>query len=415
MATTETDALDVEALREDFPILEREFGGEQLVYLDNAATTQTPEPVVETISEYYRETNANIHRGLHQLSQEASIAYEDAHDRLAEFIGASGGREEMIFLRNTTEAENLVAYAWGLNELGPGDRIVTTEMEHHASLVTWQQIGKRTGADVEFIRVTDDGTLDMDHAAELITDDTRLVSVVHVSNTLGTINPVSELADMAHDHDALIFVDGAQSVPTMPVDVEAIDADFFAFSGHKMAGPTGIGGLYGKRHLLDEMEPFLYGGEMIRSVSFEDATWNDLPWKFEAGTPAIAQGIALAAAADYLDAIGMERIQQHEHELAQYAMERLGEIEGVRIFGPPVGEPRGGLVSFDVAGVHAHDLSEILNDYSVAIRAGHHCTQPLHDKLGVAATSRASFYIYNTKAEVDTLVDAIETAKEFFA
>ena len=415
MATTETDSLDVEAIREDFPILKREFGGEQLVYLDNAATTHTPEPVVETITGYYRETNANIHRGLHQLSQEASIAYEDAHDRLAEFVGASGGREEMIFLRNTTEAENLVAYAWGLNELGPGDRIVTTEMEHHASLVTWQQIGKRTGADVEFIRVTDDGTLDMDHAAELITDDTRLVSVVHVSNTLGTINPVSELADMAHDHGALIFVDGAQSVPTMPVDVEAIDADFFAFSGHKMAGPTGIGGLYGKRHLLDAMEPFLYGGEMIRSVSFEDATWNELPWKFEAGTPAIAQGIALAAAAEYLDAVGMDRIQQHEHELAQYAMERLGELEGVRTFGPPVGEPRGGLVSFDVESVHAHDLSEILNDFSVAIRAGHHCTQPLHDKLGVPATSRASFYIYNTKAEIDRLVEAIETAQEFFA
>ena len=415
MATTESEQLDVESIREDFPILDREFGGNQVVYLDNAATTQTPEPVVETIADYYRETNANIHRGLHQLSQEASVAYEEAHDRLAEFVGASGGRQEMIFTRNTTESENLVAYAWGLAELGPGDEIVTTEMEHHSSLVTWQQIGKRTGADVKYIRVDEEGRLDMDHAEQLITDDTQLVSVVHVSNTLGTINPVAALADLAHDHDALIFVDGAQAVPTMPVDVEEIDADFYAFSGHKMAGPTGIGGLYGKRHLLEEMDPFLYGGEMITKVTFEDATWNELPWKYEAGTPAIAQGIALAAAADYLDDIGMENIERHENELAQYALERFAEFDDIEIFGPPAGEQRGGLVAFDVEGVHAHDLSEILNDYAVAVRAGHHCTQPLHEKLGVTATARASFYIYNTKSEIDILVDALDDARELFA
>ncbi len=414
MATPESEILDVERIRDDFPILEREIGGRQLVYLDNAATTQTPEPVVEAIARYYRETNANVHRGLHQLSQEASVAYEDAHDRLAEFIGASGGREEMVFTKNTTEAENLVAYAWGLNELGPGDEVVTTEMEHHASLVTWQQIARRTGADVRYIRVDDDGTLDMDHAETLITDDTKLVSVVHISNTLGTINPVNELSDLAHDHDALIFVDGAQAVPTMPVDVEAIDADFYAFSGHKMAGPTGIGSLYGKRHLLEEMEPFMYGGEMITKVTFEDSEWNEVPWKFEAGTPPICQGIALAAACDYLDDIGMERVERHERALAQYAMERLGGFDDIDILGPRAGEPRGGLVSFTLDSVHPHDISEILNDYCVAIRAGDHCTQPLHDKLGKTASARASFYIYNTREEVDALVDALDAARDLF-
>jgi cysteine desulfurase/selenocysteine lyase len=414
MATSEPEMIDVERIRQDFPILEREFGDQQLVYLDNAATTQTPNQVIDSIARYYRETNSNVHRGLHQLSQEASIAYEDAHDRLAEFIGASGGREEMIFTRNTTESENLIAYAWGLNELEPGDKVVTTEMEHHSSLVTWQQIGKRTGAEVEFIRVDDDGTLDMDHARELITDDTQLLSVAHVSNTLGTVNPVGELADIAHDHDALVFVDGAQAVPNMPVDVEEIDADFYAFSGHKMVGPTGIGGLYGKKHLLEAMEPFMYGGMMISKVTYEDSTWHELPWKYEAGTPPIAQGIALAEAADYLDDIGLENIEHHENELAQYALERFEEFDDIEVLGPPKGDHRGGLVSFTVDSVHPHDLSEILNDHAVAIRAGDHCTQPLHDKLGIAATARASFYIYNTTDEIDQLVDAIDDARQLF-
>jgi cysteine desulfurase/selenocysteine lyase len=415
MATTESDSLDVEAIRADFPILEREFGDQQLVYLDNAATTQKPDQVIDAISDYYRETNANVHRGLHQLSQEASIAYETAHDRVAEFIGASGGREEIVFTKNTTESMNLVAYAWGLNELGPGDEVVLTEMEHHASLVTWQQIAKRTGAEVKYIRIDEDGRLDMDHAEELITDNTEMVSVVHASNVLATINPVGELADLAHDHDAYIFVDGAQSVPNRPVDVEAIDADFFAFSGHKLCGPTGIGVLYGKQHILDEMQPYLYGGDMITKVTYEDSTWNELPWKFEAGTPSIAQGIALAEAVDYIDDIGMEKIQRHENELAQYALEQFDQFDDIEVFGPPAGEHRGGLVSFNVEGVHAHDLSEILNDYAVAIRAGDHCTQPLHDKLGVAATARASFYIYNTKSEIDTLVEALDDARQLFA
>ena len=410
----QAETLDVERIREDFPILEREFSGTQLVYLDNAATSHTPEPVVETITDYYRTYNANVHRGIHQLSQEASVAYEEAHDRVAEFIGASGGREEIIFTKNTTESMNLVAYAWGLNELGPGDEVVLTEMEHHASLVTWQQIAKRTGAECKYIPITDEGRLDMDAAREMITDDTEMVSAVHVSNTLGTINPVSELADIAHDHSAYMFVDGAQSVPNRPVDVEAIDADFLAFSGHKMAGPTGIGVLYGKKRILEEMEPYLYGGEMILKVDFEDSTWNELPWKYEAGTPVICQGIALAEACNYLDDIGMERIERHEADLAAYAYDRLREHEDVEVYGPP-GDDRGGLVAFNLDGVHAHDLSSILNDSAVAIRAGDHCTQPLHDVLGTAASARASFYVYNTKAEIDKLVTAVDDARQLFA
>ena len=410
----QAETLDVERIREDFPILEREFSGTQLVYLDNAATSHTPEPVVETITDYYRTYNANVHRGIHQLSQEASVAYEEAHDRVAEFIGASGGREEIIFTKNTTESMNLVAYAWGLNELGPGDEVVLTEMEHHASLVTWQQIAKRTGAECKYIPITDEGRLDMDAAREMITDDTEMVSAVHVSNTLGTINPVSELADIAHDHGAYMFVDGAQSVPNRPVDVEAIDADFLAFSGHKMAGPTGIGVLYGKKRILEEMEPYLYGGEMILKVDFEDSTWNELPWKYEAGTPVICQGIALAEACNYLDDIGMERIERHEADLAAYAYDRLREHEDVEVYGPP-GDDRGGLVAFNLDGVHAHDLSSILNDSAVAIRAGDHCTQPLHDVLGATASARASFYVYNTKAEIDRLVEAVDDARQLFA
>ncbi|WP_254545423.1 aminotransferase class V-fold PLP-dependent enzyme [Halomarina pelagica] len=425
MSTQEIEPLDVERIREDFPILARRVGGDvtvpgegpgddtPLVYLDNAATSQTPEQVVEVIADYYRSYNANVHRGIHSLSQEASVAYEEAHDRVAEFVGADG-REEVVFTKNTTEAMNTVAYAWGLAELGPGDEVILTEMEHHASLVTWQQIGKKTGADVRYVRVDEEGRLDMDHARELVTDDTRMVSAVHVSNTLGTVNPIEELADLAHDHGALIFVDGAQSVPNRPVDVKRLDADFFAFSGHKMCGPTGVGVLYGKRHLLEEMQPYLYGGEMIRKVTYEDATWEDLPWKFEAGTPVICQGIALAAACDYLDDIGLERIQAHEEGLAEYAYDRLTEYDDVEIYGPP-GDDRGGLVAFNLDGVHAHDLSSILNDYGVAIRAGDHCTQPLHDTLGVAASARASFYLYNTREEVDTLVEAVDAARDLFA
>ncbi|WP_254532276.1 aminotransferase class V-fold PLP-dependent enzyme [Natrinema gelatinilyticum] len=415
MSQQNLESLDVGAIRDQFPILKREFDDQQVVYLDNAATTQTPDPVVDAMSDYYREFNANVHRGIHHLSQEASIAYEEAHDRVAEFIGAGGGREEVVFTKNTTEAENLVAYSWGLNELGPGDDVVLTEMEHHASLVTWQQIGKRTGADVEYIRITEDGRLDMDHAREVITDDTAMVSAVHVSNTLGTVNPVSELVDIAHNHDALTFIDGAQAVPNRPVDVEAIDADFYAFSGHKMAGPTGIGALYGKTELLEDMQPYLYGGGMIRKVTFEDSTWDDLPWKFEPGTPQIAEAVGLVAAIDWLEEIGMDRIQAHEEEITRYAYEQLAAEPDVDIYGPEPGPDRAGLVGFNLESVHAHDLASIMNDHAVAIRAGDHCTQPLHDKLGVAASARASFYVYNTKDEVDKLVAAIDDARQLFA
>jgi cysteine desulfurase/selenocysteine lyase len=425
MEATTGEPLDVARLREDFPVLDRQVGGDvttpgpddgddtPLVYLDNAATSHTPEPVVEAIADFYRTYNANVHRGIHHLSQEASVAYEEAHDRVAEFIGAAG-REEVVFTKNTTESENLVAYAWGLAELGPGDNVVMTQMEHHASLVTWQQICKKTGAEARYVRLTDGGHLDMDHAAELIDDDTQMVSTLHVSNTLGTVNPVEELTRMAHEHDAFSFVDGAQAVPHMPVDVKEIDCDFYAFSGHKMCGPTGIGVLYGKQAVLEEMQPYLYGGEMIRSVTFEESDWEELPWKFEAGTPVIAQGIGLHAAIDYIDEIGIERIHDHESSLAAYAYDRLTEHDDVTVYGPP-GDDRAGLVAFNVDGVHAHDLSSIVNDYGVAIRAGDHCTQPLHDELGAAASARASFYLYNTREEVDALVDAVDEARQLFA
>jgi cysteine desulfurase/selenocysteine lyase len=415
MSTHDQPVLDVERIRADFPILDREVGdGQGLVYLDNAATSQTAEPVVQAIVEYYHHTNANVHRGIHHLSQEASIAYEEAHDRLAAFIGADG-REEMIFTKNTTESMNLVAHSWGLEELEPGDNVVLTEMEHHSSLVTWQQIGKRTGAEVRFVRVDEDGHLDMDHAAELIDSDTAMVSALHVSNVLGTVVPLAELAELAHDHGALVFGDGAQSVPNMPVDVKDLGVDFYAFSGHKMAGPTGIGGLYGKRHLLEEMDPFLYGGEMVEKVTYEETTYNELPWKYEAGTPLIAQGVALAEAADYLDSIGLDRIRRHEQALVAYAMDELAEFDDVEVYGPPVGEERGGVVAFNVEGIHAHDLSSICNDFGVAIRAGDHCTQPLHDLMGIAASARASFYLYNTREEVDRLIEAVEHARDLFA
>ncbi|MFB6082095.1 MAG: aminotransferase class V-fold PLP-dependent enzyme [Halanaeroarchaeum sp.] len=415
MASHEQAPLDVGALREDFPVLDREVAEDTpLVYLDNAATTQTPESVIDAIARYYREYNANVHRGLHQLSQEASEAYELAHDRMAELVGAPGEREEIVFTKNTTEAINLVAYAWGRQHLSEGDAVVLTEMEHHASLVTWQQIADRQGAEVRYIRVTDEGRLDMDHAAELIDEDVAMVSAVHASNVLGTITPLGELAELAHEQDALVLGDGAQAVPNRPVDVSALDVDFYVFSGHKMAGPTGIGVLWGRERLLDDLDPFLFGGEMIREVTYDSATWNDLPWKFEAGTPPIAEAVGLTAAADYIEDVGLDRIEAHEAHVTRYAHERLAAMDDVTVFGPPPGEDRTGLVAFEMDGIHAHDLSSILNDYGVAIRAGHHCVQPLHRELGVPATARASFYLYNTREEVDVLLEALDGARDIF-
>ncbi|MFC7095773.1 SufS family cysteine desulfurase [Halobaculum marinum] len=401
---------DAAAIRDDFPILERRVNGHPLTYLDNAATTHTPKQVYDVFEEFYADYNSNIHRGIHELSHEASVAYEQAHDRVAEFVGADG-REEMVFTKNTTESINLVAY--GVSQhLDADDEIVATEMDHHASLVTWQQIAKRTGATVRHIPVTTDGHLDMDAAAEIITDDTAVVCAPHVSNVLGTVNPVADLVDLAHDHDAYAVVDGAQSAPTRPVDVGAMDADFFAFSGHKLAGPTGIGGLYGKREILEDLDPFLFGGEMIRNVTLTDSTWNELPWKFEAGTPPIAEGIALGAAVDYLDDLGMEAVRDHEDDLAQYLLRELADREFVRTYGPDIGEERTGLVSFNVEGVHGHDLSSLLNDRGIAIRAGDHCTQPLHDRLDIPGSARASFYVYNTRADVDRLLEVVDTARD---
>ncbi len=416
MSAHPSASVDVEAIRAAFPALERDIAPDTpLVYLDNAATTLTPEPVLDAMDEYYRSYNANVHRGLHTLSQEASVAYEDAHDDVASFIGASGGREELIFTKNTTESLNLVAQAWGLAELGPEDEIVISAAEHHSNLVTWQQVAARTGATLRILDLTPEGHIDLAHAAEIIGPNTAVVSVLHVSNTLGTINPLDAIGDLARASDALFVVDGAQAVPIMPVDVEAIDADFYAFSGHKMAGPTGIGCLYGKRALLEDMEPFLFGGEMIRTVSYETASWNDLPWKYEAGTPPSAEGIGLGAAVEYLASIGMDAIANHERELTAYALERLAEIDGLVVYGPDRADERGGLVSFTMADIHAHDIAEITNDYGVAIRAGHHCTQPLHDRLGVAATTRASFYAYNTRQEIDVLLEALRATQQLFA
>jgi len=417
--------LDVESIRTDFPILTRKVGGSvdtpgpspdaqtPLVYLDNAATSQTPQSVIDAMSQYYETYNANVHRGIHQLSMEASMAYEAAHDAVASFIGAAG-REEVIFTKNTTESMNLIAQGWGLRTLGPDDSVVVTEMEHHASLVPWQQVCRRTGAELRYIPVTDEGALDMDAARTLIDATTAMVSVVHISNTLGTIAPVAELAELAHTHDAYCFVDGAQSVPTRPIDVGQLGADFLAFSGHKMLGPTGIGVLWGRESILEELEPYLYGGEMIRRVTYEDSTWEKLPWKFEAGTPPIAEAIGLHAAIDYLEEIGMQRVRAHEDALTAYAYDRLAETGDIDIYGPS-GKHRGGLVAFNLDGVHAHDLSSIVDDAGVAIRAGDHCTQPLHDTLEIPASARASFYIYNTTAEVDALIDAVDTARELFA
>ncbi len=415
MTATEPEPLDVEAVREDFPILSRPIDEETpLVYLDNAATTQTPEQVIAAMSTFYREYNANVHRGIHQLSMEASIEYEEAHDRIARFIGASG-REEIVFTKNTTEAMNMVAQAWGREHLDEDSAVVCTEMDHHASLVPWTQMAERTGAEIRHISIDGEGHLDMEEAAELIDGDVELVSLPHVSNTLGTVTPLADVAELAHEHDALVLGDGAQAVPNRPVDVKALDVDFYAFSGHKMAGPTGIGVLYGRAALLEEMEPFQFGGGMIERVTLEGATWAEVPWKFEAGTPPIAEGIGLAEAADYLDSLGMEAVQAHEAWVTQYAHEQLAEREDVTVYGPPVGEERGSLVSFTLDGVHPHDLSSILNEAGVAVRAGDHCTQPLHDALGIPASARASFYVYNTTAEVDALLEGLDTARDLFA
>ena len=401
-------SLDVDAVRRDFPILTRTVHDCPLVFLDSAASSQRPKAVIDAMVAYEKTSHANIHRGVYVLSEEATVAYEEAHTRVANFIQADF--EEVIFTKNTTESLNLVAYAWGLHTLQAGDEIVLTELEHHSNIVPWQQIARKTGAVVRYIKVTDRGTLDMDHAATLIGPHTKMVSVALVSNVLGTINPVEELGRMAHEQGALMCVDGAQSIPHMAIDVRALDCDFFAFSGHKMLGPTGIGGLYGKRHILERMEPFLFGGDMISEVTFEGASWNDLPWKFEAGTPPIAQGIGLGVAVEYLQQLGMDAIHAHEQQLVRYALEQMGQVHDLELYGPEAAA-RGGVVSFNLHGVHPHDMSSILDQQGVAIRGGHHCAMPLMRTLGVNGTCRASFYVYNTIDEINVLIEAIGEAR----
>jgi cysteine desulfurase/selenocysteine lyase len=397
-------ALDVDVVRRDFPILERLINDHPLVYLDSGASSQKPVAVIEAVRQYYLHSHANIHRGVYVLSEESTLAYEQAHEQVGQFINADW--DEVIFTKNTTESLNLVAYAWGLNHLQAGDEVVTTVMEHHSNIVPWQQIAKRTGAAVRYIGITPHGHLDMEQAAKLIGPRTKLVSVTHVSNVLGTINPVMDIGKMAHAQGAVFCVDGAQSIPHMSVDMQAIDCDFFAFSGHKMCGPTGIGGLYGKRELLTRMEPFLFGGDMINEVSLEGSTWNDLPWKFEAGTPPIAEGIGLGAAVQYLQGLGMQAVQDYEHHLVREAMAQLSAVPDIEIYGPGA-EARGGVIAFNMEGAHAHDVASILDQYGVAIRAGHHCAMPLMRELGINGACRASFYIYNTVEEIHTLIEAL--------
>lgn len=417
MMMTLTQEITLAALtRGDFPILQQEVNGKPLVYLDNAATSQKPIAVLNTLRDYYSEYNSNVHRGVHTLSGKATDAYEGTRDKIASFINA-GAREEIVYTRNASEAINLVAYSWGLNNLQQGDEIILSVMEHHSNLIPWQMIAQKTGAVLKFVELTANEEFDLDHFQSLVSDKTKLVAVVHVSNTIGCINPVQQICAIAHQNGAKVLIDACQSVPHMVIDVQAMDCDWLVASGHKMCGPTGIGFLYGKRELLRSMPPFLGGGEMIADVFLEHATYADVPHKFEAGTPAIGEAIALGAAVDYLTNIGMEKIHAYEAELTAYLFEQLGKIPEVQVYGPQPkanGEGRAALASFTAGDVHPHDLSTILDQAGVAIRAGHHCTQPLHRALGVQSTARASLYFYNTREEIDLFIAALQEAVEFF-
>jgi cysteine desulfurase/selenocysteine lyase len=407
------DRLDVERVRADFPILRQQVHGKPLVYLDSAATAQKPEAVIRALDAYYREYNANVHRGVYEISERATARMEAARAALARFINAPSPRQ-VIFTRNTTEAINLVAYSWGRRNVGPGDVILTSELEHHSNLVPWQALAQETGARLEFIPVDDVGRLRLEALDALLDERVKLVAVTHVSNALGTIVPVAEIIRRAHAVGAVVLVDGAQSVPHLPVDVRALDCDFLAFSGHKMAGPMGVGALYGRRALLEAMPPFLYGGSMIRKVGLRESTWADLPAKFEAGTPSAGEAIGLGVAVDYLTGVGMANIRQHECDLIDYALPRLAAVPGVTLYGPPAGDDRAGVISFTLDGVHPHDLASILDSEGIAVRAGHHCCQPLMARYDLVATARASFYLYTTEGEIDALIAALHTAREVF-
>lgn len=402
--------MNVQEIRQQFPIFDQEVNGHPLVYLDSAATSHKPVPVIEKVNDYYRRYNSNVHRGVHTLGNYATEGYEGARAKVRQFIHARSTKE-IVFTRGTTSALNLVAHSYGQQVCAEGGEIVITPMEHHSNLIPWQQLAKRTGATLKYIDLKDDGTLDMDDARRKITPETKIVSVVHVSNVLGTVNPIKELARLAHNNGAVLVVDGAQSTPHMAIDVQDLDCDFFAFSGHKMCAPTGIGVLYGKKELLEQMEPMEFGGEMIDTVELHESTWKELPYKFEGGTPIIAGAIGLGAAIDFLNEIGLEAIAEHERRLVQYALERLNEIEGLNVYGP---QERSGLVTFNVDDIHPHDVATVLDSEGIAVRAGHHCAQPLMRWLDVTATARASFYLYNTEEDIDKLVDGLVKTKEFF-
>lgn len=405
--------IDVLAIREDFPLLEVEaHPGIPLVYLDNAATSQKPAAVIQAMDAYYRGYNANVHRGIHRLSEDATEAYERARARIGRFVNATDPAT-VIYVRNTTEALNLVANSWGRQNVDPGDEILLTEMEHHSNIVPWQLLAEETGATVRYVPFSSDGLLDLTNLQGLLTERTKVFAFTAMSNVFGTINPTKQLVAAAHRVGAIAVVDAAQSVPHLPVDVEELDCDFLAFSGHKMLGPTGIGILYGKRSLLEAMPPFLGGGDMIRRVTLDGSTWNELPWKFEAGTPSIAEGIGLGAAVEYLDEIGMENVHAHEQFITDYALEALSEVPGLTLIGPP-SNLRGGVASFTLEGIHPHDISQLLDQDGVAIRAGHHCAMPLHQRLRIPASARASFYVYTKTQDIDQLVRSLYRVRRVF-
>ena len=400
-------------MRAQFPALAQEVGGHPLVYLDNAATSQKPQYVLDALTAYYEHDNANVHRGIHELSRRATVAFEDARVKLAKFIGAADSAE-LVWTRGTTEAINLVASSWGMDTLGEGDEILLSSLEHHSNIVPWQLVARRTGARIRYIEMDEQGRLILDDLPELLTDRTRMVAVSHISNALGTVNPIREITEQAKKVGALVLVDGAQAVPHRRVDVQELGCDFYAFSGHKMCGPTGSGGLWGRRSLLESMPPYQGGGEMIRTVGREESTWAEIPHKFEAGTPNIAGAIALGAAADFLDEVGFDRIAEHERELLSYALERLDDLGGIRVYGPTDLDERSGVISFTMGDAHPHDISTILDSRGIAIRAGHHCAQLVMQHFGISATARASFYLYNSTDDVDRLIEGLASVKEIF-
>jgi cysteine desulfurase/selenocysteine lyase len=414
MVEKATTTINVARIREDFPVLKRQVNGKPLIYFDNAATSQKPKAVIDTVDRYYREYNANIHRGIHKLAEEATLAHEEAREKFAKFVNARR-MEEIVFTRNATEAMNLVAQAWGRANVAKDDKIVVTIMEHHSNIVPWQILAKEKGAKVEYIKIDEDGKLRQNEMEELIDQKTKIVCVAQASNVLGTVNPIREIGKIAHRNGALLLVDAAQSVPHMAVDVRDMDCDFAAFSGHKMLGPMGIGVLYGKSDLLREMPPFLTGGEMIKEVHTSGATWKEIPFKFEAGTPNVSGAIGLGAAVDYLRGIGMKNVHDYENEITKYALEKMSGVGGLVVYGPKDIAKRVGVISFNLGDIHAHDLASILDEDGIAIRSGQQCAGPLMDFLGIPAASRASFYVYNTKEEVDIFIAALEKARKLFA